>query len=238
MLAAGICLPAGQAVAQGAGDSILRQAYPQAGEKRERPNQGLEMPEFHYQPPSEPVFEKVEYQKLEPPLHLQERIERLIHGIKVDIPPEYDHYGYEIRRYMARVAGPKVLASQKNIEGQLQNIKNAEIILKYWRDTHAKEIAAIEAEIEASNSSSYSTSFKYHRGVANAFFVEAGSWMNNNRAVLEYLQELGPQGYTFRDGKIKFGSRKELTKFLALFKAQREALEIIQGYTPFRMMVY
>lgn len=198
------------------------------------------MPQFRYQPPKERTFEKIEYLKLDPPLHLQERIERLIHGIKIDIPPEYDHYGHEIRRYMASVGGADVLGSRANIEGQLQNIKNAEIILKYWREAHEKEIALIEEEIQNSNSSStMRTSFKYHSGVSRAFFVEAGSWMHNNKAVLEYLNEIGPgSSYKFRDNTFKFSDRRELKRFLALFEAQQKALAKIKDYTPFRMMVY
>lgn len=196
--------------------------------------QGLE-----YRPPAEPVFDKVTFLKLDPPRGLSERIERLIHGIYVDIPPEYDHFGYEVRRYMSAVAGPQVLGSQTNLKGQIKNIKTAEIILKYWREQHKKEVAAIEAKIEEDNaSSSTRSSFKYHRGVADAFFIEAGSWTRNNQALLEYLVEIGPDAYKIKQEVFTFNDQNHFRKFAARFKAQQDALKEIQGYTPFRMMVY
>ena len=194
---------------------------------------------FRYIPRPEPVFKQVKYLKQDPPRSLSERIERLIHAIYVDVPPEYDHYGYEIRRYMASISGPKVLNSSANIEGQIKNIKNAQIVLRYWRDTHNKEIKAIEAKIEEVDaSSSTRSSFKYHRGVAKAFFVEADSWLNNNLVLLEYLLEIGPRAYKFEDPVIMFNDERHLAKYASYFKAQQQALEQIQGYTPFRMMVY
>ena len=209
----------------------------QANVDRQR-NLNLE-PALQYKPPAEPVFEKVAFLKLDPPRSLRERIESLIHGVYVDIPPEYDHFGYEVRRYMASVAGPKILASQTNLKGQIKNIKTAEIVLKYWQEKHQKEVNAIGTEIEERDeSSSIRTSFKYHRGVAQAFFVEANSWTRNNRAMLEYLVEIGPEAYTFKEHVFMFNDQKHLRKYASLFKAQQEALKEIQGYTPFRMMVY
>src|SRR4051812_43914435 len=51
-----------------------------------------------YAPPIEPNFIPVKFLKTTPPKTLQERIDRLVEGIKIDTPPEYDYYGYEIRR--------------------------------------------------------------------------------------------------------------------------------------------
>ncbi len=196
-------------------------------------------PAIEYRPLGEPSFDKVTFLKLDPPKSMSERIERLIHGIYIDIPPEYDHYGYEVRRYMAAVAGPEILGSKANLQGQIKNIKTAEIILKYWRESSQKEIAAIEAEIEENGaSSSTRSSFKYHRGVAQAFFVEANSWLRNNRALLEYLDEINPEGYKFDSHIFEFKNQKYLRRFASFFKAQQNALKEIQGYTPFRMMVY
>lgn len=197
------------------------------------------MPKLDYVPTTEPVFEKMRYQKIDPPIHLQERVERILQGIKVDIPPEYDYYGYEIRRYMASIAGPGVIGSKANIEGQIRNIKNAEIILEYWRKHYNEEVKAIEAEIESTDApSSTRRSFKFNKGLADAFFVEANSWLYNNRVVLEYLAEIGPQGYDFDDPVLTFTNYEYLSKFMKLYKAQQAALEEIHKYTPFRMMVY
>ena len=206
---------------------------------------GLDQPgllnpqEKNYRSPIEPVFEKVTYLKIEPPGTLNERIDRLIHGIYVDVPPEYDHYGYEIRRYMSAIGNVDAINSNQNLQGQIKNIKSAEIILKYWAESLRKEFAEIEAEIETSNaSSSTRSSFKYHRGVAEAFLTEATSWMRNNRKGLEYLLEIGAGSYQFDPPKFIFKDQKQLKKYTALYEAQQKALEQMKEYTPFRMMVY
>ena len=195
--------------------------------------------EKHYTPPAEPVFDKVAYLKIAPPGTLNERIDRLIHGIYIDVPPEYDHYGYEIRRYMSAVGNVDAINSAQNLKGQIKNIKSAEIVLKYWAEELRKEFAEIEEQIEATNaSSSTRTSFKYNRGVAEAFLTEATSWMRNNRIALEYLLEIGTQSYQFDPPKFTFKNQKYFRRYIALYDAQQKALEQIQDYTPFRMMVY
>ena len=203
------------------------------------PNLGVGEMQLPYKPPLEPEFKKVTYLELDPPRSLNERIERLIHAIYVDVPPEYDHYGHEIRRYMAKVAGPNVLNSKSNLQGQIQNIESAQTILKYWKAAHEKETADIEKIIEETDaSSSTRQSFKYRRGVADAFFIEAGSWMNNNKRVLKYLHDLEPDSYEFKDPTFTFSGQRKLKRFLQLYDAQQRALKEIQDYTPFRMMVY
>lgn len=192
-----------------------------------------------YRQPAEPGFEKVTYLKQEPCTMLRERIERLIHGIYVDIPPEYDHYGYEIRRYMAHIGGQDVLNSSHNIRAQLKNIKNAQIILKYWREAVNKEAEAIEAEIgKTTGDSSIRSSLKYHRGVAQAFFTEAASWMRNNQGLLEYLDGLDKDTYEFAQPTMVFNDTNALRHYAALLKARDKSLKQMQEYAPFIKMVY
>lgn len=239
LFACAYTLHAPSASAQSRAYQAQQQFVPVPHHSRLAINNDRTISRLKYLPVREPEFEPIKYLKLEPPASLNDRIERLIHGIAVDMPPPYDHFGYEIRRYMASVAKPEVLASQNNIKGQIKNIKNAEIILKYWKDAHQKEIAEIEAEIEKRDTSPSTRSiFKYHRGIAEAFFVEAQSWMFNNRKTLEMMLELGPNAFRLSDSTFSFQDRKQLSKFLSHFKAQQQALTQIQEYTPFRMMVY
>lgn len=196
-------------------------------------------PEFYYVPPAEPSFDKVSFVELGPARTLDQRIQRLIHGIYIDIPPQYDHYGYEIRRYMKSVAGPEVLSSRANIIGQVKNIKTAEIILKYWREAQSREIRDISEALEETNASSTTrSSFRYHRGVATAFFVEAASWMRNNRLALEFLLKIGADAFSYEEDSIKFKNYEDLKEFSALYDAQQAALDEIKEYTPFKVMVY
>lgn len=243
LLILGVITPLSQGFAQNApAYRSFQKATPQTLEEAMRAPRVPGMPQqlkFPYKQPLEPVFDKVRFIKQEPPSTLRERIERLIHGIYVDIPPEYDLYGYEIRRYMAHIGGQAVLNSSQNIQGQLKNIKTAEIILRYWHKEIDKEASAIEAEIEETKASpSIRSSFKYHRGVAQAFFVEASSWLGNNRKLLEYLDGIGVDAYEFKDPDMTFKNFMQLQQYAIHLKARNDALEQIQGYTPFLRMVY
>lgn len=59
-------------------------------------------------PPNEPNIIAIRFQQDKPPKGVVERIQRLTLGITTDMPPEYDVYGYEIRRYMAQVGNAKI----------------------------------------------------------------------------------------------------------------------------------
>lgn len=210
------------------GGSLSATAPPLMGNAREA-----------YVSPKDPVFEKVVYMKIDPPGNLGERVDRLLHGIRIDVPPAYDHYGYEIRRYMAAIAGPQILGSPENLQAQIKNIKNAKIIARYWREAVKAEIAGIEEQIEAEDaSSSVRSIFKFNRGAAEAFFVELESWMNTNRAALEVLLKMGPDRYSYTDPVLSFRNYEDLTYYASLHKTREEALQRIRAYTPFRMMIY
>lgn len=187
----------------------------------------------------DPEFDNVKYLKLEPPKSLRERIDRLIHGSYVDLPPEYDHYGYEIRKYMAHVGGPLIPASTVNLKGQLQNIQSAKKIAELWRKKQLEEIRAIETKMEEhASSSSYRPKFKYNAGTVKAFFTELDSWLDNNEALLEYLLEIGPNAYTYEAPVFKFKDNKQRMSYARLYDAQLRSLEVIRKYPPFRVMLY
>ncbi len=192
-----------------------------------------------YHPPMEPTFSKIKYVESNTAKLLKDRIEALVHGITIDLPPQYDRHGYELRRYMALVGGPLVLNSQHNIDGQLTNLKNAYKILDRWQDDINAEVVLINKEIDRHNSSSsIRSSLKYNSALANAFFAEARNWIDNNRAVLEYLKEIGPESYVFKAPVFKFKDRNQLKRYIALYSAQQASLEQMQTYTPFMLMVY
>lgn len=189
----------------------------------------------------EPFFKKVTFLKLEEPSNFRERIDRLLYGVITDVAPEYDHYGYEIRRYMATVGNATRFEEEGFLEEQIKNVKTAGIILKYWKEKLKKDMEETEALIEERNeTSSNRTTFKYNRGITNAFLVEAESWIENNRAVLEYLQKVGPQAYRYdeKTSDIYFKNKQYLRQFTSLYESKLRALKEIRGYLPFRMMVY
>ncbi len=187
----------------------------------------------------DPEFEVVKYLKLKEPQSMRERIERLAHGIYVDLPPEYDHYGYEVRRYMAHVGGPLVPTSKTNVEGQLQNIKNAKIIAQHWQKTMFDEIKDIDEALKNSESeSSYRALYKYNSGIVRAFFTELNSWLDNNETLLAYLMTVDDGGYTYEAPVFRFSDKKDLKQFARYYDAQIRALEQIRKYPPFRIMLY
>ncbi len=189
----------------------------------------------------EPFFEKIKLLRLDPPMSLRERVERLVYGIYTDVPPEYDHYGYEIRRHMAGVGNATFFHDPAFIEKQLKNIKTSEIILKYWGEVLREEAEEVERLIkEKKDASSTRTTFKYNRGVVNAFLVECQSWINNNKMALEYLQKIGPRAYRYnpKKGIISFKSKENFKEFASIYESKLRSVREIRGYLPFRMMVY
>lgn len=188
---------------------------------------------------SDPVFEAVRYLKQLPPETRRERIERLVHGVSIDLPPEYDYYGYEIRRFMASVGGPMVLASQNNISGQLQNINTAQKIAHEWQVEVMTEVKNIEDSFEEKEpTSSERGLFKFNKGTVIAFFVELNSWLNNNERALSFLRDVGEEGFTFEDPVFRFASNRDLKRFQNIYKAQYQSLVQLHKYPPFRMMMY
>jgi hypothetical protein len=193
---------------------------------------------MNYLPPVEPDIPPVKFLKQEETPSLRERVDRLLYGIKVDIPPEYDHYGYEIRRYMAHVASPKALGNEELLKQELANIKKAKIIHQYWRKEWMKEIDAIKKEIEATNpETDIRTSFKYNSGLAMAFMTECGGWIEKNEKLISFL--IDKQGaYTFKEPNFRFHNENEKQIFAQHYLAAKEAREYINEYVPFATMVF
>jgi hypothetical protein len=191
-----------------------------------------------YQPPPEPEYPEIQYLKLEEPRTLKEKIEYMVNGITVDVPPEYDHYGYELRRYMARAGNPEIYASPARRAQELQNVKNAKIILSYWMNELAKQSGEIAETIEEENSSSdIRSSYKYNGGVVSAFNAEIQNWLNTHEELLTFLQQR-EQKYLFQDSYVRFLKYEDRDVFAKIFKARVAALDEINDYSPFAGMVY
>lgn len=190
------------------------------------------------EPPLEPYFKQVQFLKPEPPKTLTERVDRLIYGIKTDVPPEYDHYGYEIRRYMKSILTPADLINTLVLPEKIQNAKTARIILDYWKKSLLQEMQVIEKEIEATNATStLRINYKYNAGIVNSFIPDAYLWIDRNIEFLEYLQNITGSfyiSYPFYD--VPDYTRRE--KVQKLYDAREKALESMIAYSPFRAMVY
>lgn len=203
-----------------------------------KPNPNSSDAPVNYIPPVEPNIQKVKYLMPNPTTTLRERVDRLLYGIKVDLPPEYDHYGYEIRRYMAHVAGPEVLGNEARLKEELNNIANAKIVYKYWREDILKQIDAIEKEIAEKNvSGDIHSSFKFNSGVASAFLSECQVWLNRNENMLKFLLE-NQDNYDYHMPEFNFYTSDDREKFADLYISSQEARKVMNRYVSFATMVY
>jgi hypothetical protein len=191
-----------------------------------------------YQPPVEPNIPPVKFLVQEPSTSLKDNVDRLLQGIKVDLPPQYDLYGYEIRRYMAHIGGPDVYSNEERLREELKNIRRAKIVFEYWRKDIMKKNDDIRARIEAENpGSDVRTSFNYNSGVVAAFLTECQSWIDRNEELLEFL--LARQGmYSYKSPALIFQYTEDLNAFSVKYDAAQKAKKYITEYPTFSMMVY
>jgi hypothetical protein len=191
-----------------------------------------------YNGPAEPAIPEVTFYEFEKPDHLQGLAESLVHGVTIGLPPEYDHYGYELRRYMKSVGNFEVYKNRAALERELLNIKKSLVVFKYWREKLNEDMAGVEKRLETENASSQvRTTYKLNAGILRAFMIEGQSWINANQAMLEFLKSRQSQ-YLFEDGQLKFVTAGDRRKFLSLYDARERARNQIHQYDPFRIMVY
>lgn len=188
--------------------------------------------------PVEPHFKQVKFLKQPPPKTLSERVDRLIHGIYIDIPPEYDHYGYEIRRHMKSILTPNDLHNTLILPEKIRNAKTAQVILNYWKKELNEEIKAIEKEIENTDTTvGLRTTFRYNKRIVTTFLPEAYEWVDRNIEFLEYLRSISGEFYVnYPFYQIPNSRHREEVQ--ELYYKREEALENIIKYSPFRAMVY
>jgi len=190
-------------------------------------------------PPIEPRIEAVTFLRADPPKTLKMRVEALVYGIGADLQPEYDHFGYEIRRYMAHIGGPDVYKDAIRLKEELANIKKAGIVLRYWRKALYKEIGEIEEAIETDIRAGpqVKTMYKYNVSVAKAFLAETQNWIDNNRGLMEFVQE--NQGhYKYKYPYITFYNAQDMRKFMPLLIAREKSRMQMNTYLTFGMMIY
>ena len=191
-----------------------------------------------YQGPEEPVIPPVQFYEFPKPTHLQGQAESLVHGITITLPPEYDHYGYELRRYMKSVGNHDIFTNRSALVREQRNIEKAKIVFKYWRKMLNQETAAIENRIKNENADSKSrTIYKLNAGIVRAFMIETQSWINANNALLQFIAD--NQGkILFENGKLRVKGEANRATFISLYNAREKARWQMHQYDPFRQMVY
>ena len=188
---------------------------------------------------TEPTIPQIQFYKAEEAHTLGQRVDKLLHGVTVILPPQYDMYGYEIRRYMSSIAGEEVLSDPHRLAKEVANSQRAEIILEHWDKIIRAEIKEIETILETDETvdPTMRNNFKFKSGKAKAFLIEADSWISNNKKMLEMLFDARNK-YEYIEPRINFASEEDAKKFLNLFRARQKSLEIMHEYPPFRAMIY
>ncbi|MFN3700123.1 MAG: hypothetical protein ACK4VI_01215 [Alphaproteobacteria bacterium] len=188
--------------------------------------------------PHEPMIKEVRFTKQDPPRTINERIERLVHGVLHDIPPTYDHYGYEIRRYMKSILTPHDLNDSLHIIEKLRQARTARIILDYWRKELQNEMAEIEKAIEASQTTtSMITMFRHNSGIINKFIPDLYMWIDRNIEFLEYLQSINGEYYV-NYPFYEFSRSVQERTARDLYTKREQGLRAVIEYAPFRGMIY
>lgn len=189
-------------------------------------------------PPNEPNIVPIVFLEDVPPRGIMERISRLTQGITTDMPPEYDIYGYEIRRYMASVGNPKVYTDDDFLIEQIKNVRKARVIASYWQKHVEKEIDEIEQIIEDKDSTStVRTAIKQARLTTRSFMIDLQGWIDSNERLLMHLLDI--QGYIQLEyPDVVFIRPNERIDFFNLFQARQHKLKEIREYQAFAMMVY
>lgn len=194
--------------------------------------------EKSFRVPKAPIFREIQFVKLPKINNLSQRIERLVYGIYTDVNPQYDHYGYEIRRYMVDTANPQFLNYSSHIEQNIEEIKKCRIILDFWKRELVKEMEEIEIELEKIQGvSKMKSTFRFNKNTINGFIPVAYSWLDLNLEYLEFLKEFHGQYfvqypiYYFKDSYIQ-------NRYMKLHHKRQQAVDRINTFSPFRLMMY
>lgn len=188
--------------------------------------------------PVEPHFKQVKFIKQPEAKTLSERIDRLIHGIYIDIPPEYDHYGYEIRRHMKSILTPHDLHNTLVLPQKIKDANSARIILNYWKKELSEEIKEIEALMDERDTTiAQKTTFRYNKRIVTTFLPEAYEWVDSNIEFLEKMREISGEFYV-NYPFYQIPDRNSRQEVQDLYDQREAALEQIIKYSPFRAMIY
>lgn len=190
--------------------------------------------------PVEPNLQEVEFLKLPPVNSTAERVERLVQGIIVDVPPEFDHYGYEIRRYMASVGHPKIHNDDNEdfLIEQIKNVRKAKVIADYWRTHLEEEMTELEGLVNQNEVSfATKTAYKQNAIVVRTFLISLISWLDANEVLLMYVFD-NPGVFDLYYPEIIFIKPALRIDYFNYATNRAQKLKEIRAYQPFAMMVY
>lgn len=190
-------------------------------------------------PPSAPNIGQVKFLKMPKLNSIEEQVDRLVQGISLDVQPEYDHFGYEIRRYMSRVGDPEIYEDGQFLIDQIKNVRKANVIAEYWGKHIEKEIADIEEKMKNQKgiSRATKTAFRQNKIKARSFMVALKAWIKSNEEFLMVLYD-NPRSYSLDYPDLNVSNARIRTDIYNKLLIKRTRLEGIKKYMGFAMMAY
>lgn len=190
-------------------------------------------------PPEEPNIVPVQFLKVPTVTALELRVDQLLQGIKTDTPPEYDHYGYEIRRYMSHIGNPAIFEDDKRLIEEIANVKKARVIVSYWQKALDAEVMALEKLVnESGENPALRTSFKQNKSTVRSFVVALQGWVDANERFLVHAYEIGNLYENFYPEIVFVTQTNDRIDFYNNFVLKQSKLTEIRKYGPFGLMVY
>lgn len=190
-------------------------------------------------PPEEPNILQVTFLKIPDVPSVEGRIDRLLQGITVDLPPEFDHYGYEIRRYMSRIGNAGIYEDDKRLIEEIANVKKARVIVSYWQKALDKEMKEIDLALEKKPATAaVLNAYKQNKSTVRSFLVSLQGWVDSNERFLTYAYETKDEYENYYPEIVFTVQNGDIVDFYNAMLLKQTKLKMIRKYPPFTLMVY
>ena len=193
------------------------------------------------EPPVSPIFAQVPFKRLPEVSGLEDRMDRVIQGVIMDVSPEFDHYGYEIRRYMSKIGDIEIYTDEEFLKDQIRNVRKARVIAEYWIDRINKELDTLEEEVEKASALAFSTKteFKMNARRLKTFQIVLKSWINANEDFLMAVFNNFPEiELVYPELIVNATASSGRVDIYNALVARQTKLKEIRQYEQFIMMVY
>lgn len=190
-------------------------------------------------PPNAPILAKARFVKLPEVQDIQNRVKRVVEGVTEVIPPKYDHYGYEIRRYMQSVGDARIYEDEEFLKEQIVNVRRAKVIADFWKQHLENELQSLKAELdqEPEKYLSTKTMLKRHEAEIQRFVVVLNGWITLNEKILLLIFK-EPDYYSVIYPEVIISSAQDKVAMYNLMNAKQTRLKDLRLYQPFEMMAY
>lgn len=190
-------------------------------------------------PPKAPVIPKIIFRK--PPLAKDpySQVKSLTEGVTTVIPPQYDHYGYEIRRYMQNVGDTKIYEDEEFLKEQILNVRKAMVIAEFWERNLSEELESLKGKVEEVSALDMSirSFFKRQETDIQRFKIVLHGWLSFNEKMLLHVHK-DPDYYSVIYPEIIVSNTVEKIAFYNLYAAKQARLRDLKKFRPFEIMVY